>query len=279
MAVLINGNGYSPVTAQQDADLYAGIIGQALTVLNVGSNMAATIVDNNTVRIADGEAVCQGRRIHNDPGTYDDFTIPTGTQGLTSYYIIGYRLYTNTDNEEVAATFVEHMANATDTITEAVLRDGAAETYISFYRVTVTSLTITSVTALYKTSGSAGISPFPVGAIYMSVDSTNPSAYFGGTWVAWGTGRVPVAVDTSNTSFNTVEKTGGESTHTLTVSEIPSHRHTVPFTIGNQTIGGTSSNKATYVPSSPDNTGYTGGGGAHNNLQPYITCYMWKRTA
>lgn len=149
MAVLINGNGYSPVTAQQDADLYAGLIGQALTVLDIGSNMAATIIDNNTVRIADGEAVCQGRRIHNDPGTYDDFTIPTGSQGVTSYYIIGYRLYTNSDNEEVAATFVQAMSSSTDTITEAVLRDGASETYISFYRVTVTSLAITAVDPLY----------------------------------------------------------------------------------------------------------------------------------
>lgn len=80
MAVLINGNGYSPVTAQQDADLYAGIVGNDTVVLNVGNEMAAQIINSTTVRILDGEAVSQGRRIHLDPGEYDDFTIPTGTQ-------------------------------------------------------------------------------------------------------------------------------------------------------------------------------------------------------
>ena len=48
---------------------------------------------------------------------------------------------------------------------------------------------------------------YPVGSIYMSVDSTNPAQIFGfGTWVAWGAGRVPVGVDTSQTEFDTVEE-------------------------------------------------------------------------
>ena len=50
---------------------------------------------------------------------------------------------------------------------------------------------------------------YPVGSIYMSTKSTNPSTYFGGTWVAWGSGRVPVGINTSDSNFNTVEKTGG----------------------------------------------------------------------
>ena len=78
----------------------------------------------------------------------------------------------------------------------------------------------------------------PVGSIYMSTSSTNPSSLFGGTWVAWGSGRVPVGVNTSDGNFNTVEKTGGESTHKLTVAEMPSHTHT--FTGRAVTSGGNS---------------------------------------
>ena len=69
----------------------------------------------------------------------------------------------------------------------------------------------------------------------MSVKNTNPSTFFGGTWVAWGTGRVPVGVDTADTNFATVEKTGGSNTHThsqgatgstvLKLSQIPAHNH------------------------------------------------------
>lgn len=121
---------------------------------------------------------------------------------------------------------------------------------------------------------------YPVSSIYMSVSSTNPSTWLGGTWIAWGTGRVPVGVNPSDTNFNTVEKTGGESMHTLSVDEMPSHTHNI--------IGGTTQITASagnaVIPAiwSSSIGGYisnTGGGGSHNNLQPYITCYMWKRTA
>ena len=129
---------------------------------------------------------------------------------------------------------------------------------------------------------------YPIGSIYMSVNSTNPSSLFGGTWVAWGTGRVPVGINTSDTNFNTVEKTGGEKTHTLTVNEMPSHKHkadgTTPAisyyhaeTSGDGfVVTSGSSSTSRYLIKKRDETG---GGQAHNNLQPYITCYMWKRTA
>lgn len=52
---------------------------------------------------------------------------------------------------------------------------------------------------------------WPVGSIYMTTNSTNPSTYFGGTWVAWGSGRVPVGVNASDNNFKSVEKTGRSS--------------------------------------------------------------------
>lgn len=153
---------------------------------------------------------------------------------------------------------------------------------------------------------------YPVGSIYMSVNNTNPSTYFGGTWVAWGSGRVPVGVNSSDTNFSTVEKTGGASTVTLTATQIPSHSHAKgtlaagsagahSHNLQNQkTSWGTSggnrvlidaisgytavTNKATtsagaHTHTITGSTAVAGGGGSHNNLQPYITCYMWKRTA
>lgn len=69
---------------------------------------------------------------------------------------------------------------------------------------------------------------YPVGSIYMSVNNVNPSALFGGTWVSWGAGRVPIGVNTGDSDFNTVEKTGGGKTfnnsHTHVVG---SHTHTL----------------------------------------------------
>lgn len=124
---------------------------------------------------------------------------------------------------------------------------------------------------------------YPVGSIYMSVNSTNPSNLFGGTWVAWGAGRVPVGVDTTQTEFDTVEETGGEKTHTLTTQEMPNHNHDVnvvyPFDFGGKVTAVANSNSDNTTGTASDVVTSTGGGQAHNNLQPYITCYMWKRTA
>lgn len=79
---------------------------------------------------------------------------------------------------------------------------------------------------------------YPVGSIYMSTSPTNPASLFGGTWVAWGSGRAPVGINTSDGNFNTVEKTGGSATETLTVAQMPSHTHT--FTGRAVTSGGNS---------------------------------------
>lgn len=119
---------------------------------------------------------------------------------------------------------------------------------------------------------------YPIGSIYMSIENTNPGSLFGGTWIAWGSGRVPVGVNTGDADFETVEKTGGEKTHELTIAEMPSHTHNTDGTFwalngqGNSEFAsGTAGSKGVTLQA-------TGGNEAHNNLQPYITCYMFKRT-
>ena len=128
---------------------------------------------------------------------------------------------------------------------------------------------------------------YPVGSIYMSVNNTNPSTLFGGTWEAWGKGRVPVSVNTGDSDFNSVEKTGGEKTHILTLSEMPRHFHTMDSAVSikdsivsNDTGLYQGSGAITFTTiGKVVKTDDAGEGIGHNNLQPYITCYMWKRTA
>ena len=118
---------------------------------------------------------------------------------------------------------------------------------------------------------------YPVGSVYLSVNNTNPSSLFGGTWVEFAKGRTLVGVDTTQTEFNTVEKTGGEKEHKLTVEEMPSHSHTGK---GN-TLQNTATGSQSYgyiLDGSYTETYKTGGDEPHNNIQPYITVYMWKRT-
>ena len=136
---------------------------------------------------------------------------------------------------------------------------------------------------------------YPIGKIIFSTEDTNPADYLGfGTWEAWGAGRVPVGVDVSQTDFNAPNKTGGEKTHKLTINEMPSHNHKpdrngygfmVYRTGASRPLLQTGRDRYGIVSKNQDDVNYanyvtnTGGGQAHNNLQPYITCYMWKRTA
>ena len=81
----------------------------------------------------------------------------------------------------------------------------------------------------------------PVGTIISSTNSANPATYMGfGTWVAWGSGRVPVGVNENDTDFNAAEKTIGSKTITLTEAQLPSHTHT--YDKANGTTGAASGN-------------------------------------
>lgn len=149
MAVLVNGDGNKAIWAQQDADLIASLAGNVTAIADVGSKFAATQEDANTIGLADGVIVTkEGRRIQLNVGNTDLFDIPTGTAGVTSYYIIGYHLYTQSDTSQVCETFVQKMDNATDVITENTFRGGATEVYVSCYRVIQTGLNITAINAL-----------------------------------------------------------------------------------------------------------------------------------
>ena len=139
-----------------------------------------------------------------------------------------------------------------------------------------------------KTLAQVMLSIYPVGAIFTSSNSTNPSTLFGGTWEAYGAGRVLVGKASSGT-FATAGATGGSETHTLTVAEMPSHTHTQDAHSHTIPSSASGADFATTRPGDYGNTlttgsttatnQNTGGGEAHNNLQPYIVVYMWRRTA
>ena len=125
---------------------------------------------------------------------------------------------------------------------------------------------------------------YPVGSVYETMDSSfDPNKKWGGTWERIK-GKVLVGVDEDDDDFNTSEKIGGEKAHTLVVNELPSHTHTNYAKRTNITINNSGNTHVTCHSSNSgatvgNNIGSTGKGVAHNNLQPYITCYIWKRTA
>lgn len=147
---------------------------------------------------------------------------------------------------------------------------------------------------------------YPVGSVYESTDITNPREYFGGTWEVFGAGRVTVGIDTGQTEFNQVRKTGGAKTQTLTRAQLPKITGKVEAGSGNSGTadGGYGAfRKASGVFSvSPEDYQYSmpkrenamswpsgygkyyfemsvGENQPHDNMPPYITVYRWVRTA
>jgi hypothetical protein len=124
---------------------------------------------------------------------------------------------------------------------------------------------------------------YPVGSIYTATVSTNPSTLLGvGTWSAFGQGRVLIGAGTGTDSRSeskafSAGSTSGAYNHQLTVAEMPSHNHSYVVHLGTGSSGPISLHDR--IPQQTKTTGSTGGNGTHNNIQPYITVYMWKRTA
>lgn len=134
---------------------------------------------------------------------------------------------------------------------------------------------------------------YPVGSIYMSVNATNPSTLFGGTWIQLKD-RFLLGSGTSYSNGST----GGATTVTLTTAQIPTHSHgtgasgyyfSTAKALSTDSVGrrkfGTGSSAYAISATAVDDlsersaTGTAGGCSAHNNMPPYLVVYMWKRTA
>jgi hypothetical protein len=118
---------------------------------------------------------------------------------------------------------------------------------------------------------------WPVGSVFISVVDTDPADLLGfGEWVAFGTGKTIVGIDTGDTDFDTVEKTGGSKAHTHTVdpasvtSGAPSATTIVASGTGATVASDTHTHDVDVVSTTSSSS---------SNVPPYIAVYMWKRTA
>lgn len=181
------------------------------------------------------------------------------------------------------------------TMTGALTTKGIKLTSGTDYGATLPSNPATNQ-LFFQTAGTNFVldNVYPIGSIYMNVNSTNPRTLFGGTWEQIQ-GKFLLGMSSSYPAGSQ----GGEASHTLTTEEMPSHGHNPAnqagyygfitnskeaFTVGDM---GVQSGSGRYYPfatvsfdiSRNTLTGTTGGGKSHNNMPPYLSIYIWKRTA
>ena len=207
--------------------------------------------------------------------------IVKGTEINTEFDAISVAIATKADTASPSFTGTPSLPTGTTGVTQTAGTNNTALATTAFVQAAMAAL-------------------HPVGSIYINAtNSTNPATLLGfGTWTAFGAGRVPVGFDSTNALFDAAEETGG-SADAITVS----HPHTAPTTAtdsghyhtANGTPNGTGGTVA--LANTPSGTGAyqtassqanitasttiasTGSSGTNANYQPYITVYMWKRTA
>lgn len=279
------------ILSKEDATHYYTLSGYTKHFISsdYGSKFDVTL-SGLTVNLGSGQGTIYGRHVVNDGETKFSYQLPINSDG---YLVLSLDLTKPAGSEVI---FTSKSLLATEDLSNRGMKYD-----LPLYRFTTNATTTTrfeDIREYYtrelntdriadkaitenKIDTSVLLKVYPVGAIYISTVNTNPGTLFGGTWVTYAAGRTLVGVDVSQTEFNTVQKTGGAKTHTLDISQMPSHNHNyfnTPNNTGTYTVyvpTTSAQTKASYQ----TNMTNTGGGQAHNNLQPYITVYIWRRTA
>lgn len=284
---LITGQGSTDHIGSEDiGEYHAYTFGTGCYVLN---GCECTVVDSNTVRIAKGMMLIEGRHVRVKGS--EDLKIQSGSTGLKRNDLIVVH-YTRDSNRiedaplaVIPGTATEGAATDPSYVQGSVLAEDSAADF-PLYRIPIDGLAVGDPVLLmdrqepfvgHKHSADEingiALKAYPVGAYYISESATSPASLFGGTWTQV-TGRfLRAANDTA---------TGGSDTHTLTTAQLPKNKvyssgdvnGNAGFSDELYTGAFTQGSEYAYL-----NLTYIGGGKSHNNMPAYKDVYVWRRTA
>lgn len=284
---LITGQGSTDHIGSEDiGEYHAYTFGTGCYVLN---GCECTVVDSNTVRIAKGMMLIEGRHVRVKGS--EDLKIQSGSTGLKRNDLIVVH-YTRDSNRiedaplaVIPGTATEGAATDPSYVQGSVLAEDSAADF-PLYRIPIDGLAVGDPVLLmdrqepfvgHKHSADEingiALKAYPVGAYYISESATSPASLFGGTWTQV-TGRfLRAANDTA---------TGGSDTHTLNTAQLPKNKvyssgdvnGNAGFSDELYTGAFTQGSEYAYL-----NLTYIGGGQSHNNMPSYKDVYVWRRTA
>lgn len=187
--IITGSTGTNHVTSQDDGSLNQVILGSKSVVLDIGEKLAAVVVDNNTVRISDGDLLLQGRHARIDAGTVEDMTIGTGTieMNRNDLIVARYTLDVATGFENIELIVLEG-AESTGSASDPAyntgdIRTGSAIVDFPLYRVRIEGINIAGLVRLFEISG--GVNSSLIANAYLSTKSYKKDEYCIDNGIMW----------------------------------------------------------------------------------------------
>lgn len=286
-----------------------GYIISGSSIKDISGNSFRVAIDRN-ISLNSGEASFNVALVDKKTGT-------TTRKGSFKNYIkiISNSIDEGTVSKDLAVSIIETLqsnvakATATETSLRGAIKDGdlgnyakktdvingyvakeegkalSTNDFTDAYKTILDGLTTTINDAISTAIVNNNKATHPIHSTKITFNNVNPSTYITGTtWELVGQGKTLIGVDPDDTDFSTAGKTGGSKTHTMTVNELVPHIHGQVVTTGS---GGGISGRADYKEDGTSmntypqgcNTDSAGGGQPFSILPPYITVYIWERTA
>ncbi len=224
--------GAGHVTSADAGRFNAGVCGNGSYVMETAEKLNYILESNNLIKIQSGDLVMQGRHISIPQNSTESLRIENGAQNKSRIDVVAMRYSKSTSNGVESAKLIIKKGESVNfgispTPAQCISGDifgGAITDEFPLYQIRIDNLQVSSVTKVFKIIPSLSTivdAIYPIGSIYISVNSVNPANFFGGEWeeiqnrFLIGAGTLPAG------------QTGGSSRVTLRVENIPSHSHTV----------------------------------------------------
>lgn len=159
MAVhLITGyRGKEHIQSKDARSFNVAMFGSGEFVMEIGQQLEASIINNNTVRVLDGDILMQGGHIRIETDTYEDLTIETGTAGKNRNDLI-VMTYEKNSSDGTEAAYLEVLkgaevaGSASDPeYTSGILAKGALKNQMPLYRVKIEGVVLSEIVPLFTT--------------------------------------------------------------------------------------------------------------------------------